>query len=163
MKWPNDIYANHDGKLKKLGGILVNSEYQYESSSFLVTIGCGLNVLNSKPSVCLQDLTTRNIELEKVLANILIEFNNLYDEMVEESSSLDCFAGFRARYYTSWLHTNQIVNVRDNTGKETRARIQGLDRMGYLEAKSLDSDSIISLQPDGNSFDMLKNLITVKV
>lgn len=141
----------------------MNSEYQYEKSSFLVTAGCGLNVLNSKPSICIQDLVAEKVELETVLASILIEFNELYEEMVNDSSSLDCFSIFRKRYYARWLHSNQVITIKDAKNNEKNAKIIGLDRMGYLEAKLLDgSDGIISLQPDGNSFDMMKNLISAK-
>ena len=147
--------------MQKLGGILVNSEYQYETATFLVTVGCGVNVLNSAPSVCMQDLTCEKVEIESVLAGILWEFNCLYQEMIDESNSLDCFSIFRQRYYDIWLHSKQSVKIRDSRGEETDAQVVGLDRSGFLTAQ-LNDGAIITLQPDGNSFDMMKNLIKVK-
>jgi hypothetical protein len=41
-------------------------------------------------------------------------------------------------------------------------RIRGLDPSGFLKAKSTKTGEIILLQPDGNTFDMLKGLISVK-
>jgi hypothetical protein len=40
--------------------------------------------------------------------------------------------------------------------------IRGLDPTGYLKGKSVLDGSLVLLQPDGNTFDMLKGLITVK-
>jgi biotin--protein ligase len=39
--------------------------------------------------------------------------------------------------------------------------IRGLDSSGFLKTKSANGD-VVLLQPDGNTFDMLKNLISVK-
>ncbi|KAJ3324299.1 biotin holocarboxylase synthetase [Boothiomyces sp. JEL0866] len=159
LKWPNDIYAKTEDGLKKIGGILITSEFFQKS--FALTIGCGLNVLNSKPSVCLQDLTSNKIEMEGVLASILSEFELLYTELVSFIGIDDVFAPFRDRYYKYWLHTNQLVNVEDVDGNITECVIRGLDENGFLKAKT-NAGGIISLQPDGNSFDMLKGLIFVK-
>lgn len=40
-------------------------------------------------------------------------------------------------------------------------QIVGLDSQGYLKVKSADG-ALCSLQPDGNSFDMMRNLIYIK-
>ncbi|KAJ3270236.1 hypothetical protein HDV01_000453 [Terramyces sp. JEL0728] len=159
LKWPNDIYAKTKDGLKKIGGILITSEFFQKS--FALTVGCGLNVLNSKPSVCLQDLTLNKIEMEMILASILSEFELLYTELLGYIGIEDVFGPFRERYYKYWLHTNQLVNVEDAEGKITECTIRGLDESGFLKAKT-NQGAIISLQPDGNSFDMLKGLIYVK-
>lgn len=159
LKWPNDIYAKTPDGLKKIGGILTTSEFFQKS--FALTVGCGLNVLNSKPSVCLQDLTPNKIEMETILASILSEFELLYTELVTYFGIDDVFAPFRERYYRYWLHTDQSVNVEDADGNITECHIRGLDENGFLKAKTT-SGNLISLQPDGNSFDMLKGLIYVK-
>lgn len=39
--------------------------------------------------------------------------------------------------------------------------VQGVDEYGYLEVKSKDGKTI-SVQPDGNSYDMMRNLIHMK-
>ena len=39
--------------------------------------------------------------------------------------------------------------------------ITGLDHFGFLLVET-KSGNTLSVQPDGNSFDMLKNLITIK-
>jgi biotin--protein ligase len=89
----------------KLGGILVTSEFSPQKSSFALTIGCGINILNTKPSACLQDFSTTPIKIESVLASILYEFEHLYNEMINQSTSFDCFAPFKQRYYNNWLHS----------------------------------------------------------
>jgi biotin--protein ligase len=105
LKWPNDIYAKVDGELKKMGGILVTSEWFGDTGSFRVTIGCGLNVLNTRPSTCLQDLVKEPLEIEAVLAVILAEFEALYQELTSQENVIDVFGVFRERYYRHWLHT----------------------------------------------------------
>ena len=41
------------------------------------------------------------------------------------------------------------------------ANILGIDDFGYLQVQARDG-AIISLQPDGNSFDMMTNMIRIK-
>jgi len=41
-------------------------------------------------------------------------------------------------------------------------RIVGLDEFGFLQVILLADGSRVSLQPDGNSFDMMRNLILPK-
>ena len=38
----------------------------------------------------------------------------------------------------------------------------GIDDYGYLVVKLLENGKQVTLQPDGNSFDMMKNLILIK-
>jgi biotin--protein ligase len=105
LKWPNDIYAKTDEGLQKIGGILVTSEYSSDDCEFVLTIGCGLNILNQKPSTCIQNLTSNPLSLEKSLADILVEFDSLYEELDSQIIAHDCFAIFRERYYKHWLHS----------------------------------------------------------
>lgn len=97
LKWPNDIYLQG----KKVGGILITSEF--ESGLFSLTIGCGLNVLNAKPSSCLQDHTAEQIQIEDVAAAIMVQLQSLYDELLLQPED-DCFSVFLQRYYNAWLH-----------------------------------------------------------
>ncbi|KAJ3328163.1 biotin holocarboxylase synthetase, partial [Kappamyces sp. JEL0680] len=104
LKWPNDIYVRAmDGTLKKVGGILVTSEYV--NNSFGVTIGCGVNVLNAKPSTCLQEFTTASLDVEMVLARVMVELQALYQDFLHPSLPGDPFADFRESYYSFWLHS----------------------------------------------------------
>lgn len=106
LKWPNDIYIKKgDGTLKKIGGILVTSEYS--GGTFGVTIGCGLNVLNPLPSTSISEYATDGtaLEIELAFALILSKFQELYYELVDQDGSDDVFQVFRERYYNCWLHT----------------------------------------------------------
>lgn len=72
------------------------------------------------------------------------------------------------QYYRYWLHTGQIVTLVDHFN--ARAKITGItDDYGLLIAKELvpGSDSqftgtIYHLQPDGNTFDIFRGLISKK-
>ena len=50
IKWPNDVY----GAGLKLAGVLTHSSYR--SRVFRLTVGCGINVSNSQPSTCINDM-----------------------------------------------------------------------------------------------------------
>ena len=45
--------------------------------------------------------------------------------------------------------------------EQDRVVVRGLDHSGFLLVKKSD-DCCISLQPDGNSFDMMRGLISIK-
>ncbi len=170
LKWPNDIYIDTaaadnnqramDSGLMKIGGILVTSEYV--DGCFKLLIGCGINVLNRQPTVSIDMFAKKEIEMECVFASILNSFETIYKEFQGGEETDDVFGAFRERYYSFWLHTNQLVQVKHTDGALYNAVLRGLDKTGFLKAKT-DHGDIILLQPDGNSFDMLKNLISVKL
>ena len=41
--------------------------------------------------------------------------------------------------------------------------ILGIDSYGYLRVKTNESKEVLSLQPDGNTFDIMKGLIATKI
>lgn len=60
IKWPNDIYSNG----MKIGGVLCYSTYR--AKEFQVVIGVGLNLDNSQPTTCVNDiLQGRHAELQQ--------------------------------------------------------------------------------------------------
>ena len=131
----------------------------FENGVFKVLIGSGINISNPKPSTCLQQFTSTILDMEVVLAGILKVFEECYENLIVTDE--DPFGQFRNEYYSYWLHTNQVVEIKNGEGME-EAVIRGLDSSGFLKAR-LKSGEIVLLQPDGNSFDMLKGLITVKL
>jgi len=65
-------------------------------------------------------------------------------------------------YHRNWLHSGAQVEVRDNVQSGvTAARILSLDPQGFLLVRKEDG-CIVSVHPDGNSFDMLNGLIVPK-
>ncbi|KAJ3327210.1 biotin holocarboxylase synthetase [Blyttiomyces sp. JEL0837] len=177
LKWPNDIYCYHTDEtgskvLRKIGGILVNSSYM--NGQFSIVIGCGLNVTNPRPTLSIRDLIVehnaklpeakrlRILSSEEVLARILTQFNILYNRLsshVLEQPSSPPFEPFLESYCKCWLHGGQEVTL--ETAGNIKARIVGIDEWGLLKAVT-DSGEMYFLQPDGNSFDMMKGLITQK-
>ncbi len=61
------------------------------------------------------------------------------------------------KYYLFFSDTT--VHLGSESGPE--GKVQGLDDQGYLLVKTLDG-TIHTLQPDGNSFDIMRNLIAIK-
>ncbi|KAM4546012.1 biotin--protein ligase isoform 2-T2 [Odontesthes bonariensis] len=159
VKWPNDIYYSD---LMKLGGVLVTSTLL--GSTFHLHIGCGFNVTNSNPTVCINDLILQhnrqhNGSLEPLSCSQLI------------ARTLNCLEGLissfqhggpdavRPTYYKRWLHSGTQVRLWSEEGPD--AKVVGLDDNGFLQVQS-EEQGIVSVEPDGNSFDMLKNLVVIK-
>ncbi|KAJ1963707.1 biotin holocarboxylase synthetase [Dipsacomyces acuminosporus] len=178
LKWPNDLYALHpstkdsddssDGtepNYAKMGGILVSSTYK--AGEFTLLFGCGINVANPLPTTSINKLiheynlshgtSLAAISMEQALALITAKFEEFYRRFL-----LQGFGPFLELYYKNWIHSDQIVRLADQ-GYE-KAKIVGISpTTGLLLVKSLASPGVTySLQPDGNSFDMLQGLISRK-
>lgn len=103
IKWPNDIYA----KNTKIGGIIVNS--QMNVTDAVCNIGIGINLSNSMPTICINDLineynmkndsTLPNLTLEKTLALMFNEIERLME--IVQSGNVQYFLDL---YYKHWLH-----------------------------------------------------------
>lgn len=158
LKWPNDIYYEND---KKIGGVLVNTTIQ--GSEALAFIGVGVNVANSRPTVCINSVIESHNSLtgdtlplvctEKVIAGTLSELDRLLDDFEKNGSKK-----FLELYYSYWLHNEQKVLI---SYLQKEAVIHGVDDYGFLIVQTVEGKRM-TLQPDGNRFDMLKNLITTK-
>jgi len=155
IKWPNDLI--HKETLAKLGGILAKSSIM--GKKVQVLIGCGINVENWQPTTCLNDLTdweekmTRGELMARVI-NKLEVIMTQYENPVERDDVIQ-------RYYSHWLHTDQEVTVISKNGQKQTAVITGIDDFGFIKAETVDG-SQLTLHPDGNSFDLIQNLIVAK-
>lgn len=104
LKWPNDIYANGS---TKIGGNIINSIV--ESSTVICNVGVGINLSNSNPTICLNDLVTEfnqlhvkklpNLKYEYLLATIFNEIESLYNKVQSDGVS-----SLYETYYKYWLH-----------------------------------------------------------
>ncbi len=66
-------------------------------------------------------------------------------------------------YHRSYLHTlysGSVVRL-GNYG-DAEAVITGIDQYGYLLVRRREDGHELSLQPDGNSFDIMRGLIAMK-
>ncbi|XP_017848460.1 biotin--protein ligase isoform X4 [Drosophila busckii] len=162
LKWPNDIIANGNNKI---GGLVVNTILQ--GSQAIVNIGSGINLNNSKPTVCINDVITQynnrhpaanlpQLKYEQFMAFIFNEIERIL--AIVQNGHFDYFYNL---YYDLWLHGEQSVRICLKNDEEKDATIVGIDDYGFLKVK-LASGEIETVQPDGNSFDMLKGLIVPK-
>ncbi|XP_072036707.1 biotin--protein ligase-like isoform X2 [Amphiura filiformis] len=159
LKWPNDIYFSDS---IKLGGVIVNSSMM--DGMFHAIIGCGFNVSNSDPTICINDLihlhnkqTGSNLALcttEQLIARTI----SIIEKMVQRFQRQGA-ESFLPIYYKRWLHSGAQVRLESETGPQVT--VMGLDHAGFLAVKGQDGD-LRSVQPDGNSFDMTKNLVLMK-
>uniref|UniRef100_A0A8D1G5K2 BPL/LPL catalytic domain-containing protein n=2 Tax=Sus scrofa TaxID=9823 RepID=A0A8D1G5K2_PIG len=159
VKWPNDIYYND---LMKLGGVLVNSTLMGET--FYILVGCGFNVTNSNPTICINDLITeynkqhsaglKPLRADYLIARTVTVLEKLIDTFQEEGPN-----GVLPLYYKYWIHSAQQVRLGSTEGP--KVWIVGLDDAGFLLVHQ-ENGEVVTVHPDGNSFDMLRNLIVPK-
>ncbi|KAM9728585.1 biotin--protein ligase isoform 1-T1 [Menidia menidia] len=159
VKWPNDIYC---GNLTKLGGVLVTSTLL--GSTFHLLIGCGFNVTNSKPTMCINDVILEynrrnNGSLAALSCSQLIARTVSCLEALINSFQQGGPDTVLPIYYKRWLHSGSQVRLWSEDGP--MAEVVGLDDNGFLQVQSKEQ-GLVSVEPDGNSFDMLKNLVVIK-
>lgn len=160
VKWPNDIYF---GNLMKLGGVLVNSTLM--GTTFHMLVGCGFNVANSNPTICINDIIQQHnkvhgthlqlLRTDQLMARTVTVLENLISTFQTEGAN-----GVLPLYYKRWMHSGTQVRLWKEDGPA--AWIIGLDDSGFLQVLQEGDNNIVTVQPDGNSFDMLRNLIITK-
>jgi biotin--protein ligase len=143
---------------------------------FSVYLGCGVNTTNPNPTTSINHLiryhnkvTGKNLGLftqETLLAHIVVKFEEMYKTFV--AGNFTGFGQFEQTYYRRWLHKDAMVTLTTMT-PHRRVRVQGITLdYGLLRTVAVDEQGkdIVGeefrLQPDGNSFDMLKGLISTK-
>ncbi|OLL21649.1 Biotin--protein ligase [Neolecta irregularis DAH-3] len=171
LKWPNDIYAANGREYTKIGGVLVNANFN--GKLFELVIGCGTNVYKNEGLYSLNSLLQSHNEKrtrmgkeeypEYQIETLLARFFTIFEEMYEIFITKGSFQLFQQQYYRRWLHSGQLVSV-----EGVRAEILGITDDGLLSCEEVDETSRRigrkwALQPDGNSFDMLKGLIRRKM
>ncbi|KAG0146318.1 hypothetical protein CROQUDRAFT_133178 [Cronartium quercuum f. sp. fusiforme G11] len=181
LKWPNDLYGSLNAKdnsedvknYRKLGGILVNGSFNLHEC--VMIIGCGVNTSNAEPSASLNEVIRiynqanehaelRELTSEDLIAGIMISFSSMLEEFMIKG-----FKPFEKKYLSKWLHSDQIVTL-DESGEKVRIVGITLDH-GLLRTKRVfmnssgnwvEDGTMIDLQPNSNSFDMLSGLIKAK-
>ncbi|KAI6205134.1 hypothetical protein M3Y94_00758200 [Aphelenchoides besseyi] len=158
IKWPNDIYY---GRSYKMGGIIVSASCQ--NGFMRCIISAGINIANSHPTVCVNDMLPADSDqmlcVEETLAEIMNKFEFYVNMFVNRGKQ-----NFIATYVQHWLHTREEVTVIDEeSGSKDRVIIRGLDPNGYLEVRSKSTGRVFSVHDDGNTFDMMKGLIRPKM
>ncbi|XP_050068411.1 biotin--protein ligase isoform X2 [Anopheles maculipalpis] len=162
LKWPNDIYAYG---ASKLGGSIFNT--QVDATVAIVNVGVGLNLSNSKPTLCLNDViaqynakhssTLPLLSYEKTFALIFNKLEELYDRVQREGIEV-----LQQEYYRHWLHQDAEISMIGTEGESLQGTIVGIDEYGFLLVKKQPSGETLSVHPDGNSFDMMQGLIVPK-
>ena len=66
-------------------------------------------------------------------------------------------------YYKYWLHSCQSVEVSNSGGDKFGAVVDSIDEFGFLRVKNVSTGQIMTVQDDGNSFDMMRGLIAPKM
>lgn len=161
LKWPNDIYVNGN---TKIGGLIVNTELH--STTAICNIGIGFNLDNSIPTTCINDVIQAynakhntnmpKLEYERFFANVFNEMEELI--YIVQSGDFDHLYDL---YYKLWLHSDAEIVIINAEGHKKLATIIGIDEVGYLLVKQAGKEPE-SVHPDGNTFDILRGLISAK-
>ncbi|XP_062552303.1 biotin--protein ligase isoform X2 [Armigeres subalbatus] len=163
LKWPNDIYARG---ATKIGGLIINS--QLCDTEAIVNVGCGVNLNNSSPTLCINDLIRDYNKLRETnlpqlgYEETLAKFFNTFEKLYTTIQDKDDLQALYDLYYKYWLHGDKSVNVKNIAGREVSGTVSGIDEYGYLLVKTSEDEKPICVHPDGNSFDMMKGLIIPK-
>lgn len=176
IKWPNDVYARVPADAPgavpsggahhvKVGGILVRAFFERQ---FVAVVGCGVNCTNAGPMASAAAVAGASLTDEACAGAILAAFEDAL--RVFEAAAWD-FAPFVEAYRAAWLHSDEEITLGE-AGE--RVRVVGVSRAGLLRAVPLASPhrsrdaaawsdaplaGCVELQPDGNSFDMLRHLV----
>ena len=160
LKWPNDIYLKTvtDGNLIKMGGVLAMSSFS--GSEAVCNIGVGFNLDNESPTVSLNGLLKRNDKMRK--EEYFTAVFNTFEELID---MMECGneAKVYSLYYKYWLHSGQTVDVSTSSEDRFGAVVDSIDEFGFLRVRNIASDQIITVQDNGNSFDMMRGLIAPKL
>uniref|UniRef100_A0A2A4JH97 BPL/LPL catalytic domain-containing protein n=1 Tax=Heliothis virescens TaxID=7102 RepID=A0A2A4JH97_HELVI len=163
IKWPNDIYYGRD---VKIGGTITTANCI--GDEVYVNIGTGVNISNSVPTTCLNDIiaehnkqhgtTLAPMSIERFLARYCSQLERILDYMNTEGG-IDAFL---EQYYQYWLHTGESIRVKSEaTSSPVDGTIKGLDEAGWLVVNTAAGD--VRVAPDGNTFDMMSGLVAPKV
>ena len=139
LKWPNDIIL----KNKKIGGILIESKQINNDIGLIIGIGLNINEkLNDIPKYIIHKTTSLAISSEciysreKILANILNEFEMLFNSNLE--SIINMWENF-------CVHKNKKVNF--HSEKEFHhGTFKGISKNGYAQ---IEINNILQTFPNG--------------
>lgn len=163
LKWPNDVYIKLDDEnkstsLAKIGGVIVSCNIF--ANEFAIVFGSGTNVDNPHPTMSANSrISQLNAGPKIMIESLLARFMTILDDMTQRFF-VSGFGIFQEEYKSVWLHNNSVVTL-EKYGN-INAVVKGISSdTGMLVAE--DKAGIkYELQPDGNSFDMLRGLICRK-
>lgn len=164
IKWPNDIY--YQGT--KIGGALIHTTWAASSQQFCVLTGIGLNVSNSQPTTCLDDIIASRLASqqqqqqqdagslqqqaaqpplkvckEQLLAAVLTHLESCFNTFEGQG-----FAPLMPHYLASWMHSNQVVQLADDAAAAaSSAAVQSTGGGGSSSSKV--PLTIVGLSPHG--------------
>ncbi|KAA0704444.1 Biotin--protein ligase [Triplophysa tibetana] len=159
LKWPNDIYYSN---LMKLGGVLRACPVMCVVFSAVMCRGVCCVLCSPRVAVmCLvfSAVMCHGCGLDALTPAQLIARTLTLLERFMADFQLRGPHALLPLYYKRWVHSGTRVRLWSEDGPE--AEVVGLDENGFLQVLSGDQ-RLVSVQPDGNSFDMLRNLVVTK-
>ena len=157
----------------KIGGILVTAVCHQDT--FQAIVGCGVNCLNEEPTTCIRALVPDETVTQEGCAGAIMA---ALESLVRVFADADyTFEPFASAYRDAWLHSDQPVELSDVPGEPRRRMVGITSDFGLLRTVPYDASiratdprawsaapipGAVDVQPDGNSFDMLRGLVRRK-
>ncbi|XP_013147643.1 PREDICTED: biotin--protein ligase [Papilio polytes] len=165
LKWPNDIYYGRD---VKIGGIITKASCL--GDDVIVQIGAGVNISNSIPTTCINDIISEHnraapalpplapLSVEKFLARWCSQLELVLED-IDTDEGLEVFF---QQYYQYWLHDGEeIMLKREGEESPVAGVVCGVDECGWLRVRAAARE--LRVAPDGNTFDIMTGLIAPKI
>jgi len=129
IKWPNDIYYNH----QKLGGVLIETTTLAGYLKHAV-IGIGINInqpyFDFDGPVSLYQILGRVFELQTLVEELMLTLEEKYLSLKRGATN-----DWKSVYYTHLYGMGQKIPFRDRIGNFV-GEVQGLDETGKLIVRS---------------------------
>ncbi|CEF71337.1 Biotin--protein ligase [Strongyloides ratti] len=152
VKWPNGIY--YDKKVK-IG--YVRMKCSVYGNVYKCIISGGINIDNSKPTTCINDLLPNYKDPKLSVPIVIAEILNNFEKYSKNFERKGC-EQFIGNYIKYWMHNNEdiYVDIEDLQLINVPCIVCGLDNDGFLIAKEKATKRIVKVYDTGKMYENLK-------
>jgi biotin-(acetyl-CoA carboxylase) ligase len=142
MKWPNDIYGATESGMKKMGGVLCETEKFTIGNKPALALysGIGINFDNSPEGFCsIREVANKQIKKADFLNKFFtyvpeyLAGNEMTPPMILTDKGKQHIGKEVTEY---WMHSGQMVDVVSEQSDKFKAQIVGISPTGHLEVKT---------------------------
>uniref|UniRef100_A0A0N4Z040 BPL/LPL catalytic domain-containing protein n=1 Tax=Parastrongyloides trichosuri TaxID=131310 RepID=A0A0N4Z040_PARTI len=153
IKWPNGIY--YDKKIK-IGGVKLKCSIY--GNVYKCVIGGAVNVANSKPTTCINDLLPETDEPKLSVATVIGEILNRFENNSKLFERHGC-EKFIERYISFWMHDNEeiLIDIDETSEKKVLCIVTGMDKEGFLVAREKNNNKrYFRIYETGRNYENMK-------
>lgn len=128
VKWPNDIYHNH----QKVAGILIENQLSgNQINSSIVGVGFNVNQQNFdklQNATSLINITQQTYDLKSVVEVFFNQLDAYYLQLRHKK-----FESINQEYFSKLLGYNSLMNFKDKEGNAFQGFVKGVNELGQLK------------------------------